>query len=211
MNYLTPHLRWIGLLTLAVTLTWASTPLLDRLHEIAAQRLIDARAARAAAEQSLHQLQDDIAAAEKLGGQIGIAEADRALIPADRIAAVTALERSAAALRLGHFTYTLEPEQALTVDAPGIVPQTLAVSTLTVSGEAPLDTDVYAFCAGARRFLPGRLRLQQLSVERTGSAAALEARNTRFTARFEWLSNGSAGAAVASAPPQTLDMAEESR
>jgi len=192
MNLLYPHRKWLALLIAALFLMTASSPGLRLLRAEATQHLADMRAAQGKTRQALHQLQDDIESVKKLEGQMDPAEAEKFLAPVDRMAAANALQQNAANMRLSHFTYNLSPEQKIKIDAPEAGPQELSLSTLTLSGDAPLDTDIYAFIDGLHHLLPGRVRLQQLSLERTDKADPhLTARNMHFEATLEWLSNHS--------------------
>jgi hypothetical protein len=58
--------------------------------------------------------------------------------------------------------------------------------------DAPLAIDAYSFIEDVLARMPGRLRLQSLTLERLGDNAPLATENLRMEADFEWLSNGAA-------------------
>jgi hypothetical protein len=193
MNFLNPHKYWIASLIVAALLIVLSEPMLNLLQDEAQKHLSDLRSQRAKTEQSLQQLENDIAETKKLSGQMGAAEVEKSLAPVDRLQAADVIEKQAAAARLTHVTYTLSPEQKVKITRADAGPQELALSTITIKADAPLDTDAYAFVGRLRGVLPGRLRPQALTLERIGAPdAAPAADNLHLTAVFEWLSNGAA-------------------
>ncbi|MDX2027166.1 MAG: hypothetical protein SFW62_00865 [Alphaproteobacteria bacterium] len=190
MRFLYPHRFWLAVLACAVLLVAASNPLLQVLREKTSRYLSEVRTERMRAEEIVRQIDGDRETANALSGEMNEAELEKALAPIDRLRAAAVLERQAAVARLSRFTYTLSPEQKVTVTAPGAGPQELALSTITMSAEAPLDTSAYVFVEQLRQTLPGRIRPQQVMLERLDDAAPLSASNLRLTATLEWLSNG---------------------
>lgn len=192
MSLIYPHRLWITILAMALLMLLASSPLLAALQEHTAKKLTALKEERAGVEKSLHQLEIDIQAVKEISGEIGETEAKRLLAPIDRLWVAEVLEHEAATSRLARFTYNMSPEQVLVKNLSGGEPQELAITTIAITSEAPLDTDVYSFIENIRRTLPGRLRLQQLSLERLGKEdTTLGIYNVRFNATLEWLSNGS--------------------
>jgi hypothetical protein len=190
MTDLRPHRLWLGLLALAIALLVGSGPALRYAQDIAAHHLAELRAKSAQASQNLHQLEDDVATARRISGQIDNATATEVLAPVDRLQAAALLEREAAAAHLQHFTYTLDPEQRFATESDGFK-QDLATSDIAVAADVSLDTDGIAFIEHIGHSLPGRVRVKELSFERIGGANAAPATvNLRFKATLEWLSNG---------------------
>lgn len=191
MNLLAPHKFWLVTLILAIALIFGSAPLLGFLRAETAKKLADLRDEQVKTEAALGRLNDDIAATRKLSGQIGASEIEKSLAGVDRLQAVDMLEKQAAFARLDHFTYTVSPEQKWTVSDPALGTQAFALSSVSVKADAPLDTDVYRFVEDVRARMPGRLRLQAITLERAGDRdTPLAAENLHMTADFEWLSNG---------------------
>ncbi len=191
LRHLWPHRYWLGLLAFAFVLTVASPPFLRMLTDEAIQNLSQVKAERMQAQQALHQMEGDFATVQGPESNMSAVEAEQFLAPVDRLRVATILEHAADEALVGHFTYTLSPEQKTTISGPEGTPQELAVSTITVGGDVPSDIYMYNFVEGMRRLLPGRLRVQQVSLERSGKEdAPLDAYNLRFTATLEWLSNG---------------------
>ncbi len=191
MSFLSPHKLWIMTSVFAVALMFFSSPLLVFLRGKAARHLAEVQEDRTKTQQVLQRLDDDIATTQKLSGQIGADEIEKPLAPIDRLQASGLLERQADAARLDHFTYTLSPEQKVAINSTEMGAQELAVSTIAVKAEVPLDTDVNAFVQRVGSLMPGRLRLQSLTLEHTATAGTPPAAdNLHMIANFEWLSNG---------------------
>ncbi|HEU0117900.1 MAG TPA: hypothetical protein VFR09_04630 [Alphaproteobacteria bacterium] len=189
MNRIAPHIFWLGLLVCAVLLMAISTPILQYASEKANADLIKVRAESSKTSATLYQLQDDIAAVQKLSSEISSAEADQWLAPVDRLRVASLMEQQANETRLSHFTYTVAPEQRTSIETPGAGPQQLALSSITLSADAALDTDIYHFIDGLHAALPGRVRLQQMVIEKNGNGTP-GSPNLKLTATLEWLSNG---------------------
>ncbi|HUY69191.1 MAG TPA: hypothetical protein VMV79_07810 [Alphaproteobacteria bacterium] len=190
MNAPRPHVPWLALVALALTIAFGSGPLARILQTSAAQRLPALETQRAQAAKNLRQLQSDAALARKLSGQIDAAGAARMLAPVDRLQAAAQLERAAAASGLRHFTYTIGAEHPVTVTDSGLR-QKLARCSIRLAADAPLDTDASAFIVRIQKILPGRVRVRAFSLTRIGGAnTPLGAVNLRFTATLAWLSNG---------------------
>ncbi len=183
------HRLWIALIVCAVAIMTGSGPLAGLLRKDAVRDLTMIQSARAKTGQDLKQLRDNVAAARKLAGEIDRAEAEQVLAPSDRLKAASMFENEAAQGRLSHFTYTLAPEERVAIDAGG-EKHDLAVSIITLSADAPDDVYIYSSLERMRQSLPGRARLQQLSISRPGNPDALAAQNVHFEATLEWLSNG---------------------
>jgi hypothetical protein len=181
-----PHRLWLMLAAVAL-LVLAGLPVARYLAEGEAGQAARIAAARQQDERALRRIEEDLLAARDLKNNLGAGEIARLLAPADRLQAAARLEQAAQAARISHFTYTLAPERQSRVDSAA-GPQELALSTVTLAGDAPLDTDIYRFVARAREMLPGRAKLKQLSVMRLGNPPA--AANVHMEAVFEWLSNG---------------------
>lgn len=189
-DMMNPHKAWLGLLTFSLALLLTGSPLFQMAGDVAAQRLHAIQSQRAEAQKNLSQLRDDIETAQKLKNEMSLQEAEAFLAPVDRLQAASLLEEQAAALHVGNFTYTIAPEEKIKITALP-EPQELSVSLVTLQGDMPGDNNVYHFVDSLRDILPGRLRLQQLSIERLGAeSATLQPVNVRFSAKFEWLSNG---------------------
>ncbi len=189
-HYFWLHRFWIILLAISITLITTSSPLLRVAEEKTSANLAHIKTQRVQAEQTLRQLQDDVAAAQKLGTQMTLSEAEQFLTPVDRLLAANELEHEAAVSHIQHFDYTLAPEQRMKKSSTLAEPQELFVSTVTISGEAPSDIDIYRFISRMPLALPGKLRLQQLSLDRMSKESAVSTYNVRFNATLEWLSNG---------------------
>jgi hypothetical protein len=155
MKFLLPHKFWMATLA-AIALMFFSAPMLGFLRDEAASHLTSVRSERTKTDQALQRLEDDIATTQRLNGQIGAEEIEKSLAYVDRLQAADFLEKQASASRLGHFTYTVSPEQKALIGNPGADAQELAVSTIAVKAEAPLDTDAYAFVDRIRSVMPGR-------------------------------------------------------
>jgi hypothetical protein len=195
MIRLRPHRWWLGMLVLSVTIMAGSGPLCDTLREKALQNLAQIKTSRAKVEQDLQQLRDDVTAAHKLSAQIDGVRAEQVLAPVDRLKVAEKLEQEASGIE--HFTYTVTPEEHVTITSGG-EKQDLASSTVTLAGEAADDVKIYAFLERVRQLLPGRARLKKFVIaRRTGTLGPTA--NVRFDAAFEWLSNG-AVQTVASGP-----------
>ncbi len=187
MTFLYPHKYWLASLIFALAVILASSPVLQWAQDEATRHAVALHDERAKVEKELAQLEDDKAEVQKLSGQISAEEIEKSLAPVDRLQAADALEKAASADRLDHFTYTLAPEEKVTIkNSAGT--QELAVSTITIKADTPLDTDAWHFVEHLRGVFPGRLRPQQLTLERIGTDPAAE--NLHVTATFEWLSNG---------------------
>ena len=182
---------WIGGIVLAVIIGVVSAPLLDASQKKEAQRLEELRKRTETDDLALRQLNEDIAATEKLKTQLKAADVAKAMPPVDRLRVAEILERHAAESHLTHFIYTLSPEEKTVVDTIGAGKQTLASSKLSLSADAPTDTDAYQFIETLRRAFPGRLAFQDVSVQRIGAeATTISNANIHLTASGDWLSNG---------------------
>ena len=136
---------WIGGIVLAVIISAISAPLFEASQQKGTQRLKDLRKRTEQADLALHQLTEDIAATEKLKTKIKADDVAKALPPVDRLRVAEILEHRAAESHLIHFTYTLSPEEKTVVDTIGAGKQTLANSKLSLSADAPTDTEAYQF------------------------------------------------------------------
>jgi hypothetical protein len=190
LSLLWPHRFWFALLAGSLALILTSAPLLRVAEDGAAKNLVQLQNKHDQTEQALHQLQDDVAAAQKLENEMTLSEAEQSLAPVDRLLAANAMEQEAEAAHLRGFSYTLSPEQKIKMEESVPEPQEVAVSTITLHGEAPTDSNIYGFISAMHDLLPGRIRLQQLSLSRIANDASVAAYNLRFNATFEWLSNG---------------------
>jgi Sec-independent protein translocase protein TatA len=199
LQILHPHRFWIGILIVAVFLVVSGPAALQRFMPEATQGLAQLRSQHAEAEQALRQLDDDMATVKKLQGQMSVDQATASLTPVNRLRIATMLERDAGENLIDHLTYTLSPEQKTRLQSPGGEAQDLATSTITIGGEAPQDVVVYRFIEAVRRGMPGRVSLRQFSIERSSHDETLAQNNVKFTASFEWLSNG-AGKQMAAQP-----------
>lgn len=191
MTVLRLHRLWLGLLLLAIAIIAGRAPVLDFAGNRAARDLAAIKDARVKTENDLQQLRDDVVAARKLGSEIDRTRADQVLAPTDRLKAAVMLEKEAAIMKIARFTYTLAPEERTAIDAGGAL-QNLALSAVTLAGNAPDDISIYNFITHLQHVLPGRARLQQVTITRSASAEVpLAATNVHFEAALEWLSNGS--------------------
>ena len=187
--------RSAALLGMAIALLAGGLPLLHWAQGSAAREATQTAAAMAKTEEAQRQLQSNIAAAHELAGRISEADVVRLLAPIDRLQTAGVLERQATAARLTHFTYTLAAERKDIAVVTGEATPGLVVSAITITADAPLDTDVFAFLAGLQTALPGRLRVVQMMLARTGDGRQpVAASNVHVEARLDWLSNGSARA-----------------
>jgi len=80
-------------------------------------------------------------------------EMQRLLAPVDRLKVAAMLERQAQASHLRNFTYSLSAENKYTGSGAGV--QDLAQSDISLSAEAPLDGDIYAFIEQSGISCPG--------------------------------------------------------
>lgn len=186
-----PHRVWIGLLALAIIIGFSQAPVLGLAQLKAEQKRTALHNENNRTTQALAQLQEDIAAAEKMKNEIAVDEAEKFLAPVDRLRTAQILEHRAAEARLTHFTYTLSPEEATQVETIGSGKQQLATSKFSLSADAPTDTDTYVFLDAIIKTLPGRVTLRQMSLQRIGVPdAPISEANLHLTASGEWLSNG---------------------
>lgn len=141
----------------------------------------------------LRQQREDAAAAEKLATLLTDEATQKLLAPVDRTRAVAALPPLADAARLSRFAYVIAPERPL----PG-GPEGLALTALTLQGEAPRDEDVFRFLDRAQKSLPGQARLRRLTLDRLDPTLRrpLSSANLRFSAALDWVSNASQGGAA---------------
>jgi hypothetical protein len=190
VRFLRSHAGWMIMLALAIALLAGRAPLLHSAGDKAARDLDATRTAREKTEQDLAQLRNDVAAARKISSEIDRAHAEDVLAPTDRLKAAVLLERAAAGQKISHFTYTLAPEGKTVIETGG-APQNLALSAVTLAGDAPDDLYIYKFIEQAERLLPGRARLQEVKITRKGTDAPRAADNAHFETTLEWLSNGS--------------------
>ncbi len=186
MNALRPHHGWLLALGAALLLAAASDPLLRYARNGMAEesRALDAEHARIS--QSLMQLRDDAATAQRLSRTITSKDMEKYLAPTDRAKIAARLEPIATASRLSRFTYTLSPEQNFAPEGGDM--DGIAQSHLTLEAEAPQDDDATRFLLRLQQTLPGRAALQHLSLERT-NPTALSATNIHLKAEIDWLSN----------------------
>lgn len=192
MSLLWPHRFWFALLAISLALIFISLPLLRMAATTTVANLTELKTQQLHAEQTLQQLRSDTETAQKLQSEMTMSEAEQSLEPVDRLLAANIIEREADAAHIYSFSYTLAPEQKIKMAGLTTASQELAVSTITVRGEAPDDMSVYGFIDGMRGSLPGRVRLQQMSLVRSNKSEPVSAYNLRFNATFEWLSNGTA-------------------
>lgn len=189
-HVLKPHRGWMLLLLLSLGLILVIHPALRFAHKTLQAHLNQVEAETAQTEQAITQLQGDIATAQNLAGEMSIEQAEQSLLPIDRLQAASALEELANSARLRNFSYGFTPEQAVPDDNKKQEQDDLYISTITVSGEASSDVAVTQFLEAMRSILPGRVRLQQFTIERLAkNNIPLASYNVRFSARLEWLSN----------------------
>ncbi len=185
------HRLWLFLLALALLIGATAQPLLTFAQQEAASKRAHLRTEILKNRQALSQLQEDIAATEKLKRQITDKEAEDALPPVDRLRVAQSLERRAVEAHLTHLIYTIAPEEKVVIDTPSAEKQNLACSKITLNADAPTDKDAYRFLDSVRHTLPGRVTFQTLSVTRLPTAeGSVTASNVHLTAEGNWLSNG---------------------
>lgn len=186
-----PHARWIGIFGLAVLIGMLSGPMLGLVQRSANQKHDALKAENERLSEALRQLQEDTAAAEKMKADIDLPSARKFLAPADRLRAAKIVESRAYEARLSNLSYTLSPEQKAVFETPGSGKQELATSRLTLTADAPVDTNAYVFLDALSRTLPGHLTLREIKLQRLGKAGAPVGKaNIRFSATADWLSNG---------------------
>ena len=185
------HRLWIGILCLALVIAAANAPLLGAAQEQETRKLAVLRQEYEKTAKALRQLQEDIAATEKLKTQIEDKEVEKSLSSTNRLEAARILERRAAESHLTHLVYTFSPEEKTAIDTPGSGTQTLATSRMTLTADAPTDVEIYLFFDSLRHSLPGRVTLRALSLHRIGAEdTPITASNLHLSAQAVWLSNG---------------------
>jgi hypothetical protein len=153
----------------------------------------DIRRDKEQAADALRQLKEDAVAAQSMKNEIDVASAKKYLEPTDRLRAAQTLERRAAEFGLTNLAYTMGPEQKVSHQTVASGAQEVALSLITLSANAPSDTDVYAFFDALSRTIPGRVSLREISLQRlNGVDAPIAEANVRLDAQADWLSNGAA-------------------
>ncbi len=185
-----PHQTWISLLGGALVLLFAGPALVGQMERSTQHSAAEIVAERLELQESATRFHDDMQLSNRPEGQMSADEITRLLAPIDRLQAVAGLERQAASAQLSHFTYALSPEQKPKTAILGA--NNLTESHITMSADAPLDTDVTAFIKSLNYVLPGRVRLQQFTLTRSNPDAALSLANVHMDAVVEWVSNGAA-------------------
>ncbi len=180
-------------MALAALIFFAGSPVLRARDAAAHLHLAELQAERDVLLSSLRQIEEDNAEAVRISATMDRQNAEKALAPVDRLQIVGALEKQAERARLSRFTYILSPEEPVRIRPSGAESHNLAQSEITLTADASLDTDVYAFIEHAQRLLPGRVALTHLLIERKGGAdEPMASPGLHMSAVFEWLSNGSA-------------------
>ena len=185
------HRIWVGGLILASLIAVAGTPLLGMSQQKLERKLVTLRETTEKTEQAARQLQEDIAATQKLKTKIKANEVEQSLAPVDRLRVAQIVEHRAMESHLTHFTYVFSPEEKTVIDTVGEGKQMLATSKLSLAADAPTDTEAYQFLEALRQSLPGRLTWRDMTMQRLGTPSApMTDGNIHLTARGEWLSNG---------------------
>ncbi len=183
------HRLWLGLLFAALVIGAASTPLLCIAQHKANATLASIQSKKTQSETALQQFQSDSAEAEKMKDEIDADDTGKLLAPVDRLRAAKILENRAQETHLSHFTYTLSPEEKISIDTIGAGKQELANSKLSLAADAPTDADAYLFLDNIAHTLPGHLALRHISLRRV-EGDTITAANIHIMAEAEWLSNG---------------------
>jgi hypothetical protein len=193
MKRLAPHRNWILALSAAFVLMAGSNPLLRYMQDKMTLKQTERAEEQQRLAQNLQQLRDDAATAQKLSEAMDTSVVETMLAPVDRIQITARLETLARGARLSSFTYTLSPEQPFKPDGEEIEPDGIMQSDLTLQADAPQDGNVFRFIENLQQALPGRARLQRLSVERINAndKTPLATANVRMNAALHWLANGS--------------------
>jgi len=192
MKELRPHIGWLLALIGAFILIVGLDPARHYAYEMTGQKQKELSSDHERLALNLRQLRDDAALAERLSKDINANDVEKYLAPSNRLEAVAMLDPLAFDSRLSNFSYTLSPEQPYKSPDDGSDMRGIVQSSLTLQAEAALDNDTYRFLENLPRVLPGRLRLEKLSVERI-KLNLFEATNVRMTAVFEWVANESRG------------------
>lgn len=136
--------------------------------------------------QTLTQLREDAATAQRLSLEVNPPILEPYLAPVNRKQAMARLEPLANSLHLRNFTYSLAPAQSL---RPEGFRTPVTQSTLTLEADAPQDTHAFRFLERLPRKIPGRLALQSLTLDRMNEES-LGLLNVRMQAVLEWTANG---------------------
>jgi hypothetical protein len=194
MNFWRAHTLWLGMLTVALIILTASGPALRLAHEAAQNHLSAMQTERKNAEQRLRQIEADMAAMQKLQAEMTESRVEKFLAPVNRLGLAEKLRQHGEHSHLSHFTASLAPERTEIVVTTDAGTQKLASSMLTLTADAATDTDIYAFMARLPYLLPGRVRIQQLTLERkqADDHTPFNDANIHVGITCAWLSNGSA-------------------
>jgi hypothetical protein len=182
MTRLAPWIAFLMVGTLAGGGVWMAQ---NAALEADATRLQSLQRESRRLNETLGQLNEDRAAAERLASRFTEAEVAHKLAPPDKDKGLAALEDRAAALALGSVTVRFGPEKAPpALDEPG-----LALASVTIDGQAPDDRALNAFIDDVLTTLPGRVTLTRFEVRRPSPDAPLALANLAFHLTFDWLAN----------------------
>ena len=200
MNDTKKHRGWIIALIMAMVVGVGHGPILTNLRHQQDMKYAELLAQTDKAATALKQLRGDIAETEQLKAQLGDANPDEALAGVDRLRVATQMEQRAKQLWLTELNYNFAPEEEVVIDNPGLEPQKLAKSHVTLSALAPTDVEAKAFIQQLSGLMPGKLTLQQVRFERVKPYEKITAANIRMTVAAEWLSNGASTENVGNHP-----------
>jgi len=141
-------------------------------------------------KQMLALKRDDVLQVLELRGELGDINIEKILLPTHALEEISSLKQLANTFSLTDFNYTLSRETKLPLDNEIAPVPPLVERTLSLKFNAALDQDAYAFVNKVRFSLPGRARLQELTIEhRQNNSSDNEMNDTQVSATFSWLYN----------------------
>jgi len=188
MKALRPHVPWLAAFCAACVLLTATDPLSEKARAIFSDKIRQAENMKSEAERSLQFLRADANTARALSREVTAGEVEAFLAPTDRLQIAARLEQLAAGHRLSRLVYAFSPEKSFVPPPSAPDAEGLSESVLTLEADAPHDVEVFRFLEEARKLLPGRACMKNLTIELLPRLAAA---NVHFSASIDWLSNGS--------------------
>lgn len=190
---LSPHKKWIVVLTAAFFLWIGGGPVLGVAQRKVEERRVLLHREKQKTGEAFAQLKQDIAEAENARSEIDLVTARKYLAPVERLLISGLLDDLAAHVRMTEVSSILAPEKKAFFDTIGAGKVELALSPWELVAKAPTDTAVYIFLDSVEKTLPGRFVLRRLSLERLGGRdSVISGAGIRVSASGEWLSNGAA-------------------
>lgn len=173
---------------MSLCLLLVGLPLLNFVEKLQQNKLYQLQDDIAKTKQSLMQAREDITQLLQLRGQMNDEEIEKILTPVDRVQVINAIENLSASYSIEHFLHTLSQQQKTFENSQiknGVI---LAESKLILEGDALKEADFYGFMDKLHQIVPGRLMLQQFTVDRRSDSSDLTPdTGVHMMATFDWI------------------------